>query len=155
MYPVPLRFVADMPHSFMAGLDAQQAVVFAQLGIRGKSYGVHGFLVPLRNEVPQAVTHQLCPASISAVAMQLVAAVRVLRLTSDRSVQDMTPYPNVRVQDQGAKMGANGVENGVSRACAAKQSFVVLPFERASQCSYAAVQPKFGSTERVCRGLHC
>ena len=35
----------------LAGLDAQQAVVFAQLGIGGRSFGVHGFLVPLRDQV--------------------------------------------------------------------------------------------------------
>ena len=60
---MPLLFVADMHHIFIAGLDAQQAVVFAQLGIRGKSYGVHGILVPLRNEVPcsdLSVNRQLC-----------------------------------------------------------------------------------------------
>ena len=71
--------------------------------------------MPLRNQVPGSDTLigpwqqvSFCNAFIS------IATLPLLRDTSDQLTQDMTPFPNVRVQDQGAKMGANGVENGVN-----------------------------------------
>ena len=56
-------------------LHSTLAVVFAQLIVGDKKFGVHAFIVPLRNE-----DHKL--------------------------------FPGIRVEDNGYKMGLNGVDNG-------------------------------------------
>ncbi len=107
MCPVPLLFVADIPHIFMTGLDAQQAVVFAQLGIRGKSYGVHGILVPLRNEVPPGSDPSALPRLHLCCCNAVGCCVQVLRPTSHRSV----PGHDVIPKCAGARSGRqNGRE---------------------------------------------
>ena len=58
-----------------AARHGQLATVFAQLEIDGQGYGVHAFLVPLRNA-------------------------------------DGHPLPRIRLEDNGEKMGLNGVDNG-------------------------------------------
>ena len=58
-----------------AANHASMAVVFAQLEINGKSEGVHGFVVPIRDESGK-------------------------------------PLEGVRIEDDGAKIGLNGVDNG-------------------------------------------
>ena len=58
-----------------AGRYATLATVYAQLMVGGENYGVHAFLVPLRDD-------------------------------------QGNPKPNVRIEDQGWKMGLNGVDNG-------------------------------------------
>ncbi len=58
-----------------AARDAQLATVFAQLKVADKQYGVHAFLVPIRDEEGNAC-------------------------------------PGVTLQDNGLKMGLNGVDNG-------------------------------------------
>ncbi|WP_327267338.1 acyl-CoA dehydrogenase family protein [Streptomyces sp. NBC_01218] len=57
-----------------AARHAEQAVVFAQLEVGGKSEGVHAFVVPIRS--------------------------------------GGEPAPGVRIEDDGRKMGLNGVDNG-------------------------------------------
>ena len=58
-----------------AALHAQMATVFAQLIIDGEHFGVHAFLVPIRN-------------------------------------QQNHPMPGVEFEDDGEKIGLNGVDNG-------------------------------------------
>jgi acyl-CoA oxidase len=58
-----------------AGQDGTIATVFAQLEVNGQKYGVHAFLVPIRD-------------------------------------QEGKPLPGVTIQDNGLKMGLNGVDNG-------------------------------------------
>ncbi len=58
-----------------AGQYATLATVYAQLLVDGEHFGVHAFLVPIRDE-------------------------------------EGNPLPNVRIEDQGWKMGLNGVDNG-------------------------------------------
>jgi acyl-CoA oxidase len=58
-----------------AGQDGTVATVFAQLEVNGQKYGVHAFVVPIRD-------------------------------------QQGKPLPGVTIQDNGLKMGLNGVDNG-------------------------------------------
>ena len=58
-----------------AARHGRTATVFAQLETRANRYGVHAFVVPIRNK-------------------------------------DGSPYPGVRIQDCGHKLGLNGVDNG-------------------------------------------
>ena len=58
-----------------AGSDGRFMVVFAQLELDGRSYGVHAFVVPVRDE-------------------------------------HGAPAPGVKIEDNGLKMGLNGVDNG-------------------------------------------
>ncbi|MBA2664013.1 MAG: acyl-CoA dehydrogenase family protein [Bradymonadaceae bacterium] len=58
-----------------AGRYATMATVFAQLEVAGEHYGVHAFLVPIRDEAGK-------------------------------------PMAGVRIEDQGLKMGLNGIDNG-------------------------------------------
>jgi len=58
-----------------AAEDGRMAVVFAQLDIAGEGYGVHAFLVPIRDA-------------------------------------QGAPMPGVRLEDNGPKMGLEGVDNG-------------------------------------------
>lgn len=58
-----------------AGTDGRFMVVFAQLELDGDSYGVHAFVVPIRDE-------------------------------------QGAPMPGVKIEDNGLKMGLNGVDNG-------------------------------------------
>lgn len=58
-----------------AGQYATMATVYAQLVVDDEQYGVHAFLVPIRDE-------------------------------------EGNPKPGVRLEDQGLKMGLNGVDNG-------------------------------------------
>ena len=58
-----------------AGQDGTVATVFAQLKVNGQQYGVHAFVVPIRD-------------------------------------QEGKPLPGVTIEDNGMKMGLNGVDNG-------------------------------------------
>ncbi|MEZ4862555.1 MAG: acyl-CoA dehydrogenase [Caldilineaceae bacterium] len=80
--PTTERFTIHTPHEAArkeyignAACHGRLATVFAQLEIGDNHYGVHAFLVPIRDE-------------------------------------QGNPMPGVRIEDNGAKMGLNGVDNG-------------------------------------------
>lgn len=130
-----------------SAVDAKWAVVFAQLIIRDKGHGVHGFLTRIRDEV--APVSQCMPVGHPSAREQAIMSPLCV-------LQAMRPMPNVRIEDMGHKMGTNGVDNGKLWFDGKPTVLSAYRVGRQLTCAYACLNDNLSVKQaHGCPGARC